>query len=67
MVQNCSSSKKHVSTDLSDGLGGSGGGGDDVVPGGAAPAPVLVGGPVHRLLGGGHGVHGRHQAWKKKF
>ena len=29
---------------------------------GAAAAPILRGGAVHGLLGGGGGVHGSHQA-----
>ena len=47
--------------DLAHGLGGAGGAGDDVAGGSAAAAPVLQGHAVHRLLGGGGGVHGGHQ------
>lgn len=43
-------------------LGGSRGAGDDVLGGAAAASPVLAGGPVDGLLGGGGRVHGRHQA-----
>ena len=43
--------------DLAYGLGGAGGGGDDVLAGAAPVAPHLAGRPVHRLLGGGGGVH----------
>mmetsp|Transcript_54776 Transcript_54776/g.108700 ORF Transcript_54776/g.108700 Transcript_54776/m.108700 type:complete len:210 (-) Transcript_54776:776-1405(-) len=38
------------------------GGRDDVSACAAAPAPVLVGGAVHHLLGRGHGVDGGHEA-----
>ena len=43
-------------------LGSAGGGRDDVARRATAAAPVLVGGAVHHLLGGGHGVHGGHEA-----
>eukprot|EP01084_Bolivina_argentea_P214030 363398_1 len=46
---------------LTDGLGGTGGGGDDVAGGGAATTPVLQGGTVDGLLGGGVGVDGGHE------
>lgn len=47
--------------DLADGLGGTGGRGDDVLRSGAATAPVLAGGTVNGLLGGGVGVDGGHE------
>lgn len=47
--------------DLADGLGGTGGGGDDVLGSSAATAPVLAGGTVDGLLGGGVGVDGGHE------
>ena len=47
--------------DLADGLGGAGRRGDDVVAGGTATAPVLLGGTVDGLLGGGDGVDGGHE------
>ena len=48
--------------DLADGLGGTSGRRDDVAVDGAAAAPVLLGGAIHRLLGGGRGVDGGHKA-----
>ena len=47
--------------DLADGLGGAGRRGDDVVASGAATTPVLLGGTVDGLLGGGDGVDGGHE------
>jgi len=47
--------------DLADSLGGASGGGNDVLSGATAVPPVLVGGSVHGLLGGGDGVHGGHE------
>jgi hypothetical protein len=47
--------------DLADSLGGTGGRGDDVLGSGAATAPVLAGGTVDSLLGGGVGVDGGHE------
>mmetsp|Transcript_6855 Transcript_6855/g.10580 ORF Transcript_6855/g.10580 Transcript_6855/m.10580 type:complete len:260 (+) Transcript_6855:495-1274(+) len=46
---------------LAHSLGGASGRGDDVGTRAAASAPVLHGRPIHRLLRGGGGVHGRHQ------
>ena len=46
---------------LADGLGGPSRAGNDVLRGSASSSPVLAAGPVHRLLGGGGGVHGGHQ------
>ena len=51
-----------LGNDLAHGLGGAGGGGDDVVGSRTAAAPVLLGGAVNGLLGGGDGVDGGHQA-----
>ena len=48
--------------DLADGLGSTSGGGDDVVADGSATTPVLVGGTVNGLLGGGGRVDGGHEA-----
>ena len=47
--------------DLAHGLGSAGGAGDNVAGSGTAAAPVLQGHAVHRLLGGGGGMHGGHQ------
>ena len=47
--------------DLADGLGGTGGGGDDVLGRSTATSPVLGGGSVDDLLGGGVGVDGGHE------
>ena len=47
--------------DLADGLGGTGRRGDDVVASGTATTPVLLGGTVDGLLGGGDGVDGGHK------
>ena len=46
---------------LSAGLGGTSGGGDDVVADGTTATPVLVGGTIDGLLGGGGGMDGGHQ------
>ena len=47
--------------DLADGLGGTGRRGDDVVASGTATTPVLLGGTVDSLLGGGDGVDSGHE------
>lgn len=47
--------------DLADSLGGTGGGGDDVLGRSTATTPVLGGGTVDGLLGGGVGVDGGHE------
>lgn len=47
--------------DLADGLGGTGAAGDDVLGSSTATAPVLAGGTVDGLLGGGVGVDGGHE------
>ena len=47
--------------DLADSLGGTGGAGDDVLSRSAATTPVLSGGTVNGLLGGGVGVDGGHE------
>jgi hypothetical protein len=49
--------------DFADGLGGTGRGGDDVCGSGTTATPILVGGAVDRLLGGGGGVDGGHQTF----
>ncbi len=45
---------------LADGLGGTSGRRNDVVVNGTSSTPVLVGGTVDSLLGGGGGVDGAH-------
>ena len=47
--------------DLADSLGRTGGRRNNVSSGTSPTAPVLRGGTVDSLLGGGGGVHGRHQ------
>ena len=47
---------------LADGLGRTSGRRDNVGSGATTTAPVLRGGTVDGLLGGGRGVHSRHQA-----
>lgn len=47
--------------DLADSLGRASRGGDDVPADGSATTPVLAGGTVDGLLGGGRGVHGGHE------
>ena len=49
--------------DLANGLGGTSGRGNNVSSGTAPTAPVLGGRTVDGLLGGGRGVHGRHQTF----
>mmetsp|Transcript_17219 Transcript_17219/g.25900 ORF Transcript_17219/g.25900 Transcript_17219/m.25900 type:complete len:334 (+) Transcript_17219:1164-2165(+) len=48
--------------DLADSFGGAGGGRDDVLPRTTATTPVLARGAIDRLLRGGGGVHGGHEA-----
>lgn len=50
-----------VGDNLADSLGGTGAGGNDVLGGTTATAPVLAGGTVDGLLGGGVGVDGGHE------
>ena len=47
----------HGKAHLADSLGGTGGRGDDVGASAAPAAPVLLGGPVYRLLRRRGGVH----------
>jgi len=51
-----------LGVDLADGLGSAGGRGDDVVTGPTATTPVLARRSIDGLLGGSHGVHGRHES-----
>ncbi len=52
----------HFGTDEGDSLCCTGGGWDDVDGRRASTLPILLGGAIHRLLGGGVAVHGRHEA-----
>lgn len=46
---------------FADSLGGTGGRGDDVVVNAASTTPVLAGGTIDGLLGGGGSVDGAHE------